>query len=99
LASDEEITLDLSSYDTQSQLYEQLDARIEEANFILSSFSKKQLITNVDTSSLDKQETNLTNTTNCFLLKKIIINVFNSFCLYVWFMVFNVSFNNISVIS
>jgi len=48
LASDEEITLDLSSYDEESILYEQIEARIEEANFVLSSFSKKQLITNVD---------------------------------------------------
>ena len=48
LASEEEITLDLSSYDEESILYEQIEARIEEANFVLSSFSKKQLITNVD---------------------------------------------------
>jgi ferredoxin len=48
LASQEEITLDLSSYDEESILYEQIEARIEEANFVLSSFSKKQLITNAD---------------------------------------------------
>ena len=48
LASDEEISLDLSSYDVDSILYEQIEARIEEANFVLSSFSDKQLLTNVD---------------------------------------------------
>jgi len=46
LASEEEITLDLSSYDDTSILYEQIDARIDEANFVLSSFSMKQLATN-----------------------------------------------------
>jgi len=46
LASEEEITLDLSSYDDTSILYEQIDARIDEANFVLSSFSPKQLVTN-----------------------------------------------------
>ena len=48
LASDEEITLDLSSYDEESILYEQIETRIEEANFVLSSFSDKQLFTNVE---------------------------------------------------
>jgi energy-converting hydrogenase A subunit P len=46
LASEEEITFDLSSYDDTSILYEQIDARIDEANFVLSSFSTKQLVTN-----------------------------------------------------
>ena len=46
LVSEEEITLDLSSYDDTSILYEQIDARIEEANFVLSSFSEKQLVSN-----------------------------------------------------
>ena len=48
LASEEEITLDLSSYDVDSILFEQIEARIEEANFVLSSFSKKTLVSNVD---------------------------------------------------
>jgi len=48
LASEEEITLDLSSYDADSILFEQIEARIEEANFVLSSFSKKTLLSNVD---------------------------------------------------
>ena len=48
LASEEEITLDLSSYDADSILSEQIEARIEEANFLLSSFSKKTLVSNVD---------------------------------------------------
>lgn len=46
LASEEEITLDLSSYDDTSILYEQIETRIEEANFVLSSFSEKQLVSN-----------------------------------------------------
>ena len=48
LASEEEITLNLSSYDADSILFEQIEARIEEANFVLSSFSKKTLVSNVD---------------------------------------------------
>ena len=49
LASEETVTLDLSSYDPDSQLFDLIDARIEEANFILSSLSSKQLETNIDT--------------------------------------------------
>lgn len=48
LASDEIITLDMSSYDEESILYEQIEARIEEANFVLGSFSSKQLETNME---------------------------------------------------
>jgi ferredoxin len=48
LASEDTITLDLSSYDEESILYEQIESCIEEANFVLSSFSSKQLETNVD---------------------------------------------------
>ena len=48
LASDDEITLDLSSYDEESILYEQIEGRIEEANFVLSSFSTKKLMSNVE---------------------------------------------------
>ena len=48
LASKEEISLDLSSYDEESILYEQIASRIEEANFVLSAFSDKRLQTNVD---------------------------------------------------
>jgi len=47
LASEEAISLDLSSYKEGSALFEHLQARIEEANFILSSFSSKQLSSNV----------------------------------------------------
>ncbi|MEA1880227.1 MAG: 4Fe-4S binding protein [Campylobacterota bacterium] len=46
LASEESITLDMSSYDVESILYDQIDARIDEANFVLSSFSNKCLETN-----------------------------------------------------
>ena len=46
LASDERITIDLSSYDEDSLLFEHIEKSIEEANFVLSSFSEKQLITN-----------------------------------------------------
>lgn len=59
LASEEEITLDLSSYDEDSILFEQIEARIEEANFVLSSFSTKKLQTNLDEASVvDKTSTN-----------------------------------------
>jgi len=56
LASQEEITLDMSLYDEQSILYEQIETRIEEANFILSSFSDKQIYTNKDESVESKQQ-------------------------------------------
>jgi len=46
LASEEEITLDMSAYDSQSLLYEQIEARIEEVNFILSSLGDKRLLSN-----------------------------------------------------
>ena len=46
LASEETITLDLSSYDEESILFEQIEERIEEANFVLSSFCDKSLETN-----------------------------------------------------
>jgi ferredoxin len=48
LASEEVITLDMSSYDLDSELFRLIEARIEEANFILSSISSKQLETNLD---------------------------------------------------
>lgn len=56
LASSEEITLDLSSYDPQSILYEQIEGRIDEANFILSAFSSKQLHSNVDSVALQEKK-------------------------------------------
>lgn len=56
LASSEEITLDLSSYDPQSILYEQIEGRIDEANFILSAFSSKQLQSNVDSVALQEKK-------------------------------------------
>ena len=56
LASEDEITLDISSYDAQSILYEQIEARIEEANFVLSSFSTKKLITNINYDSVVKEK-------------------------------------------
>lgn len=48
LASEESITLDMSGYDTESRLFSILEARIDEANFVLSSMSQKQLETNVE---------------------------------------------------
>ena len=56
LACEEEITLDMSSYDEDSILYDQIDARINEANFVLSSFSEKKLITNVNMLIPSKKE-------------------------------------------
>jgi ferredoxin len=54
LASDEMITLDMSSYDKSSILFEQIDARIDEANFILSSFCEKRLESNTEKSDIKK---------------------------------------------
>jgi len=48
LASEEVITLDMSSYDEESILYAQIDERIDEANFVLSSFSDKRIESNVE---------------------------------------------------
>jgi ferredoxin len=48
LASDEPVTLDLSSYDQNSQLFNLIETRIDEANFVLSSISGKVLETNLD---------------------------------------------------
>jgi len=56
LASDEMITLDMSSYDEESILYEQIEERIDEANFILSSFSEKRLETNMKKSKVTKKQ-------------------------------------------
>lgn len=56
LASDETITIDMSSYDENSLLFEHIESRIDEANFILSSFSKKQLTTNHIESKEAKKE-------------------------------------------
>lgn len=56
LASNEEITIDLSSYDEDSLLFEHIENRIEEANFVLSSFSEKQLTTNHVASKEVKKE-------------------------------------------
>ena len=46
LASEETITIDLSSYDDASLLFEHIQKSVDEANFILSAFSDKQLDTN-----------------------------------------------------
>ena len=56
LACDDEITLDISSYDAQSILYEQIEERIEEANFVLSAFSPKRLISNSDDKNVEEEE-------------------------------------------
>lgn len=57
LAADESITLDMSSYDEASILFEQIDARIDEANFVLSSFSEKRLETNMDKAKITRKPT------------------------------------------
>ena len=56
LASDEAISIDLSSYDEDSLLFEHIENRIDEANFVLSSFSEKQLSTNHIGSKEPKEE-------------------------------------------
>jgi ferredoxin len=48
LASEEEISFDLSIYDLESELFRLIEARIEETNFILSAFSTKVLLSNID---------------------------------------------------
>jgi len=50
LASDEPITIDLNDYEEGSHLLEQIENRIEEANFVLSSFCDKEINTNLDES-------------------------------------------------
>ena len=56
LASEEAITIDLNGYKEGSHLLEQIENRIEEANFVLSSFSDKVLRTNLDDSTRHKVE-------------------------------------------
>jgi len=51
LGSDEPIMIDLNGYEEGSHLLEQIENRIEEANFVLSSFCDKVLSTNLDVSS------------------------------------------------
>ncbi|MCB4761235.1 MAG: 4Fe-4S binding protein [Sulfurovum sp.] len=48
LGSDETITLDLNDYERESHLFECIVTRIEEANFVLSSFSNKRLAVNIE---------------------------------------------------
>jgi len=48
LASEETIMVDLTTYETGSHLLELIEDRLEEANFVLSSFSDKVIDTNLD---------------------------------------------------
>ena len=48
IASEEMIMIDLNSYHSQNTLFVLIQERIEEANFILSSFSDKVVQTNLD---------------------------------------------------
>ncbi len=48
LASEEVITIDLNAYKEGSHLLDLIEDRIEEANFVLSSFGDKQLNTNLN---------------------------------------------------
>jgi ferredoxin len=48
LASEEPITVDLAAYENESHLFGLIEERIDEANFILSSFSQKEILTNMD---------------------------------------------------
>jgi Fe-S-cluster-containing dehydrogenase component len=57
LASAEPITLDISVYDPDSILFEHIEATIEEANFILSSFSDKVLETNLESKAVENEST------------------------------------------
>ena len=58
LASEEPITIDLNDYKEGSHLLELIENRIEEANFVLSSFSDKALHTNLDEAVRVTVETN-----------------------------------------
>ena len=49
LASEETIMLDLNGYEEGTHIFDLLENRIEEVNFILSSFSNKVLLANNDT--------------------------------------------------
>lgn len=51
LASETPVTLDLNAYDPDSALFDIIEERIDEANFVLSSFSEKQLETNAEETS------------------------------------------------
>jgi len=63
LASDEPITIDLNDYKEGSYLLEQIENRIEEANFVLSSFCDKVLNTNLDESTRPSlEQTKIDNT-------------------------------------
>ena len=58
LASEEAITVDLNSYKSASHLLELIEDRIEEANFVLSSFGDKHLNTNLkDVAHVEIDET------------------------------------------
>ncbi len=46
LTSEEPITIDLNGYGEDTHLFELIESRIEEVNFVLSSFSDKELLTN-----------------------------------------------------
>ncbi len=48
LACEETVTLDLNDYEKGSHLFNVIAERIDEANFVLSSFSDKQLEVNID---------------------------------------------------
>jgi ferredoxin len=50
MASQNPITIDLNTYSEGSELLELIIERIEEANYVLSSFCNKELRTNLDTS-------------------------------------------------
>ena len=68
LASDEAVVLDLASYETDSHLLELIEARIDEANFVLSSFCEKQLESNLDESiAIEKHENSEESTRRDFL--------------------------------
>ena len=56
LGTDETITLDLNDYEKGSHLFNLIASRIEEANFVLSSFSDKQLAVNIEESLIEEDE-------------------------------------------
>lgn len=57
LASDEPVVLDIAAYEPGTHLYDVILSRIEEANFVLESISRKRLQFNDKPSDLSKEET------------------------------------------
>jgi len=72
LGSDDPVTLDLYDYEKGSPLFNEIAARIEEANFLLSAFSDKRLQVNV-WSNTRKRSMRQSKQRNCTALRSILL--------------------------